>query len=79
MALISDIVASQSPKDAATPLRKIIDSFKRSRDIIGSYGSIFGDCDREPLSRESLLRSVGKLMDVVRKETPMIHQVSQLA
>lgn len=80
VAVISDIVGSTTPKQAAESLRKVVDSFKRVRQAKGhiralykSQRDVVGAADR---TAQGLVRGAGELMRVVRKETPMIHQVS---
>jgi thiamine-phosphate diphosphorylase/hydroxyethylthiazole kinase len=77
IATISDIVGSPTPKDAAAALRAVVDSFKRARQSLGNPSSVFSlSSPEEPRTAESLIRQVGVLMEVVRKHTPLVHQVS---
>ena len=75
IAVISDIVASPTPRDAARPLREVVDSFKRARQA-GPMAVFSTRKPGEKTSVEELLKKVGALMEVVRKETPLVHQVS---
>jgi thiamine-phosphate diphosphorylase/hydroxyethylthiazole kinase len=75
IAIISDIVASTTPKDAAKGLKDVLDSFfqhrkgKASREVFGIGGK------RSP---DVLVAKVGEIMRVVRDKTPMINQVGLL-
>ncbi|GFZ48720.1 hypothetical protein JCM24511_06469 [Saitozyma sp. JCM 24511] len=77
IATISDIVGSPTPKDAAAALRAVVDSFKRARQSLGNPSSVFSlSSPEEPRTAESLIRQVGVLMEVVRKHTPLVHQIT---
>jgi hypothetical protein len=78
VAVISDIVSSTDPEGSAMKLRKIIDSFKRSRITKGDTAAIFSPSWQVQTKIENLIEGVMTLMNVVKKETPLIHQVSWL-
>lgn len=80
VAVISDIVSSTTPKRAAQELRTVIDSFKSARRVKGNSMALFasrpdvrGWAERTPAE---LIKGVKDLLEVVRGQTPMIHQVS---
>jgi len=72
IAVISDIVASADPSKSAKELKTVLDSFVRGQ--TGKSKGVFRT--DEDLSEEELLQRVGVLMDVTKKETPMVNQVS---
>jgi thiamine-phosphate diphosphorylase/hydroxyethylthiazole kinase len=74
IAVISDIVGSTDPKGAAQQLRSVLDSFKRSQ--VKKTAGLFRV--EEGLSEKDLLERVGTLMEVTRRETPLVNQVSAL-
>jgi len=78
VAVISDIVSSVDPQGSARMLRGVMDSFKRSRTTKGDTAAIFSPSWHGPTKVESLIEGVMALMGVVKKETPLIHQVSWL-
>lgn len=80
VAVISAIVGSDTPEDAARGLRKQVDSFKRARKALGDSTSIFTAraAGAEPPSVAQLIDDVVTLMDVVRQNTPLVHQVGAL-
>jgi thiamine-phosphate diphosphorylase/hydroxyethylthiazole kinase len=78
VAVISDIVSSNDPEGSAKKLRGIIDSFKRSRNTKGDTAAIFSPSWQGQTKIEHLIEDVMALMSVVKKETPLIHQVSWL-
>lgn len=78
VAVISDIVGSTQPQQAAEALGSVVDSFKRAR--LQQPASVFPTASESGgpsriRTREGILHEVGRLMDVVRRKTPMIHQV----
>jgi hypothetical protein len=76
VAVISDIVSSIDPEGSARMLREVIDSFKRSRDGKGDTTAIFSPSWQTSTRIDNLIEGVMALMGVVKKETPLIHQVS---
>ncbi|WVR07680.1 hydroxyethylthiazole kinase [Kwoniella sp. DSM 27419] len=78
IAIISDIVASQTPREAAADLRKVVDSFKRSRAALIDEPGVFGGLGskRGELQTHAVVDRVKRLMGVVRAETPLIHQMT---
>jgi hypothetical protein len=78
VAVISDIVSSIDPEGSARTLRGIMDSFKRSRSSKGDTAAIFSPSWQRQTKIENLIEGVMSLMNVVKKETPLIHQVSWL-
>lgn len=77
IAIISDIVGSRQPKEAAQGLRKVVNSFKRAREGLGHPEAIFPLSNPTKRDREELLKSIGELMRIVKAKTPLIHQVSR--
>lgn len=80
IAVISAIVGSRAPADAARGLRAQIDSFKRARKAYAAAGlaatrSAFTS-PSAPRTAGALVETVAELMDVVRANTPLVHQVS---
>lgn len=71
IAVISDIVGSTDPRGAAQELKVVLDSFYRGRGtkVAGLFRT------KEGLSEKELLDGVGSLMQVTRKETPLVNQV----
>lgn len=59
-------------------LREVIDSFKRSRNGKGDTTAIFSPSWQSPTKINDLIQGVMALMGVVKKETPLIHQVSPM-
>lgn len=76
VAVISDIVSSIDPQGSARMLREVIDSFKRSRNGKGDTAAIFSPSWQATTRVNDLIEGVMALMGVVKKETPLIHQVS---
>jgi thiamine-phosphate diphosphorylase/hydroxyethylthiazole kinase len=76
VAVISDIVSSIDPQGSARMLREVIDSFKRSRSGKGETAAIFSPSWQSTTRVNDLIEGVMALMGVVKKETPLIHQVS---
>lgn len=81
IAVISDIVASQQPKEAALALRDVLDSFKTARQALQHPRAIFAAPGLVGKTRsvEDLLAGCAQLMKVVRDQTPLVHQVSACA
>jgi thiamine-phosphate diphosphorylase/hydroxyethylthiazole kinase len=79
VAVISDIVSSIDPLGSARMLREVIDSFKRSRSGKGDTTAIFSPSWQSSTKIHDLIEGVMALMGVVKKETPLIHQVSPLS
>jgi len=78
VAVISDIVSSIDPMGSARMLREVIDSFKRSRSGKSETAAIFSPSWQSTTRVDDLIEGVMALMGVVKKETPLIHQVSSL-
>ncbi|WVQ84483.1 hydroxyethylthiazole kinase [Cryptococcus sp. DSM 104549] len=81
VAIISDIVASRTPKEAAQDLRVVVDSFKRAKSQAADPMTVFGSTTLRQLGEgqkgvAQLLEGVVELVDVVRRETPMVHQMT---
>jgi thiamine-phosphate diphosphorylase/hydroxyethylthiazole kinase len=76
VAVISDIVSSIDPFGSAKMLREVIDSFKRSRDTKKDTAAIFSPSWQATTRVDGLIEGVMALMGVIKKETPLIHQVS---
>ncbi|WWC64578.1 hydroxyethylthiazole kinase [Kwoniella dejecticola CBS 10117] len=79
VAVISDIVASQRPRESASQLREIVDSFKRARlNLKGQKGvfSIIDAVDQAALDKEYLVKKVEGLMRILEQETPLINQLT---
>lgn len=72
IAVISDIVGSQTPKAAANELKVVLDSFHQSRQTPSA--GLFRT--KEGLSVNDMLDEVGNLIQVTRRETPLVNQVS---
>lgn len=76
IAVISAVVGSQKPKEAAAELRKMVDSFKRARaqhDEVKNHASF--PVSKAPRTAEALIEAAAGLMEVVRENTPLVHQV----
>lgn len=69
MAVVSEIVASTRPREAAARLCELISAFKRSSSTLRALSV--------PLNytAEIVMDGVIKIMDCVRKDNPLIHQV----
>ncbi|WWD19599.1 hydroxyethylthiazole kinase [Kwoniella shandongensis] len=76
IAIISDIVASQTPKEAARGLRDVVDSFKRVRSSATDPLALFSVQGKREVSVEAFVNGVMGLMDVVKRETPLVHQMT---
>ncbi|WVR00279.1 hydroxyethylthiazole kinase [Kwoniella sp. CBS 9459] len=78
IAIISDIVASASPTEAAANLRLVVDSFKRSRQALKDETGVFGGLGskRDQVDAKRLVEKVQELMAVVKRETPLVHQMT---
>lgn len=75
VAVISDIVSSVDPFGSAKMLRGVMDSFKRSRKAKSETAAIFSPSWQNSRNVDEMIQGIMALMDVVKKETPLIHQV----
>ncbi|BEI81024.1 hypothetical protein CcaverHIS002_0201840 [Cutaneotrichosporon cavernicola] len=73
VAVISAIVASQTPKEKAAELRAITDAFKASREGTNSETAVFPAPQR---GAEELIKAAAELFAVVRDTTPLVHQIT---
>jgi thiamine-phosphate diphosphorylase/hydroxyethylthiazole kinase len=73
VAVISAIVASDTPKEKAAELRAITDAFKASRARAGPATAVFPAPQR---SAEELVAAAAELFAVVRDTTPLVHQIT---
>ena len=71
IAVISDIVGSTDPARAAVELRTVLDSFRRGRQ--NPTKGVFRT--EEDLDVRQMLDRVGMLLEVTKKETPLVNQV----
>ncbi|WRT70239.1 hydroxyethylthiazole kinase [Kwoniella shivajii] len=77
VAVISDIVASLHPREAATDLREIVDSFKRAKRVLKGQQSVFSILQgRDGLNEDQLIKGVEGLMEVLQQETPLVNQLT---
>ncbi|KAK8853182.1 hydroxyethylthiazole kinase [Kwoniella newhampshirensis] len=76
IAIISDIVASETPKEAARALRDLVGSFKRVRKTLPDPMAIFGIPTKRDLTVDGLVTGVMELIRVVKRETPLVHQMT---
>ncbi|EPQ57436.1 HK-domain-containing protein [Gloeophyllum trabeum ATCC 11539] len=70
VAVVSDIVASKTPRESARTLASLVKAFK----LASSAPAL-----ARPFSRQlsdSLLHDAAALLDVVRKHSPLIHQIT---
>ncbi|TFK54360.1 HK-domain-containing protein [Heliocybe sulcata] len=70
VAVVSDIVASKTPKDAARKLSSIVKAFKQASSP-ASLATPFSTQVASPL-----IERAAALLDVVRKHGPLIHQIT---
>lgn len=80
IALISDIVASPTPGEAARALREVLDSYRRVRsseqEEEGKGRGVFRLQElKKGRSAEELVDAAINLLAVVREKTPLAHQV----
>lgn len=68
VAVVSDIVASQNPQNAAANLSAIIHKFKAQKHIVPAMIST-------PLTSEGVLKQVLDIFAAIKKINPLIHQV----
>lgn len=75
VAVVSDIVASQTPKLAAESLSQIFQEFQSSfnKDTLGL--EIVGKSDSSFLTQDDIMEGVTKLVKEIRKLNPLVHQV----
>lgn len=77
IAIISDIVASLTPREAATNLREVVQSFKRARSQLSNLEAVYGtNLFSGPRGVDGFIKEAVLLMDVIKRETPLINQVS---
>ncbi|ORY33449.1 putative thiamine biosynthetic bifunctional enzyme [Naematelia encephala] len=76
IAVISDIVSSLTPETASRGLKQVIDSFLRSRSATKQPKAVFATEVGQSRTVEGFLDTVAELMVVVKKETPLIHQIT---
>ncbi|WVO14242.1 hydroxyethylthiazole kinase [Cryptococcus depauperatus] len=76
VAVISDIVASRTPEQAARGLREITDSFSRSRKQLDRLTGVFrGNSVGAQGLKELVDQAVG-LISVVKRMTPLVNQLT---
>lgn len=83
IAVISDIVGSTQPGNAARDLRAVLDSYHRARKDQAGLHSVFSfNSTAKPgytkRSEKELLEAAAGLIAVVRESTPLAHQVRRL-
>ncbi|WWC91700.1 hydroxyethylthiazole kinase [Kwoniella dendrophila CBS 6074] len=85
IAIISDIVSSKNPRESASNLREIVDSFKRARKSLNQYqvkGGVFDSPfviehrNKNEFTNDYLIKRVEDLMNVLKDETPLINQLT---
>ncbi|ODN94721.1 hydroxyethylthiazole kinase [Cryptococcus wingfieldii CBS 7118] len=77
VAIISDIVASKTPREAAQSLRAVTDSFKRARKQYASLESAFGSTLYKPgRSVGNFVERAVELMGVVKDTNPLVNQMT---
>ncbi|KAL4260942.1 Thiamine biosynthetic bifunctional enzyme Thi4 [Pleurotus pulmonarius] len=69
VAVVSDIVASQNPQNAAANLSAIIHKFKAQKHIVPAMIST-------PLTSEGVLKQVLDIFAAIKKTSPLIHQIT---
>ncbi|KAF9050175.1 thiamine biosynthetic bifunctional enzyme Thi4 [Panaeolus papilionaceus] len=76
VAVVSDIVASQTPKLAAESLSQIFQEFQSSfnKDTLGL--EIVGKSDSSFLTQDDIMEGVTKLVKEIRKLNPLVHQIT---
>jgi hypothetical protein len=82
IAIISDIVASPMPENAARSLRTVLDSYHRVRKDQAGLHAVFGfdasgTAGYANRDAKELLEAAAGLIAVVRETTPLAHQVSR--
>lgn len=75
IAVISDIVSSRDPQSSSRRLRDIVDSFKRARKAKDHAVATFSPTWKVQRRAEELAEGIIQLMEVVKRETPLVHQV----
>ncbi|EAL19255.1 hypothetical protein CNBH3540 [Cryptococcus deneoformans B-3501A] len=77
IAIISDIVASLTPREAATNLREVVQSFKRARSQLSNLEAVYGtNLFSGPRGVDGFIKEAVHLMDVIKRETPLINQMT---
>ncbi|KIJ49441.1 hypothetical protein M422DRAFT_204743 [Sphaerobolus stellatus SS14] len=73
IAVISDIVASNQPREAAAKLASIVKDFKtlRTPPIFSFQSDSISN-----LTSRSLIQEAANFLDVIRKNTPLVHQIT---
>ncbi|OWZ67387.1 hydroxyethylthiazole kinase [Cryptococcus neoformans] len=77
IAIISDIVASPTPREAAKNLREVVQSFKRARSQLANLEAVYGaNLFSSPRSVDGFIKEAVHLIDVIKRETPLVNQMT---
>jgi len=69
VAVVSAIMASRIPKEAALDLSKVVTAFLSSPSLLSAPSSV-------PIQKKALIESAARLLDNVRELGPLIHQIT---
>ncbi|KAE8539469.1 hydroxyethylthiazole kinase [Cryptococcus gattii VGV] len=70
IAIISDIVASLTPREAAKNLREVVQSFKRARSQLANLEAVYGaNLFTSPRNIDDFIKEAVHLTDVIKKMT----------
>lgn len=72
VAVVSAIMASRTPREAALGLSKVVKAFLSSPFFLSTPSSI-------PIQKKALIENAARLLDKARELGPLIHQVSPFA
>jgi thiamine-phosphate diphosphorylase/hydroxyethylthiazole kinase len=83
VAVISDVVGSPEPENAARKLRAVLDSYHRARKDQAGLHAVFGfnltgNTGYSKRNEKELLEAAASLIAVVRESTPLAHQVGRI-
>ncbi|KAJ9123494.1 hypothetical protein QFC24_003708 [Naganishia onofrii] len=83
VAVISDIVGSPEPENAARKLRAVLDSYHRARKDQAGLHAVFGfnltgNSGYSKRNEKELLEAAAGLIAVVRESTPLAHQITNI-
>ncbi|KIR62454.1 hydroxyethylthiazole kinase [Cryptococcus bacillisporus CA1873] len=77
IAIISDIVASLTPREAAKNLREVVQSFKRARSQLANLEAVYGaNLFTSQRNIDDFIKEAVHLTDVIKKATPLVNQMT---
>ena len=79
VAVVSDIVASPEPREAAKKISEAVKAFKALQQPAFHSFSVTSPASTDPHTPESLKQRVGECLQSIRKFSPLVHQVCFLS